>query len=168
MRRIVSVVILIPLVFVAGCASIIAGKNQLIGINSNPDQAQIAIKDEYNQVVYRGTTPTSVTLKKGDGYFHGKDYTVEISKEGYSNQVVTIKSSAGGWYLLGNILVGGLIGWFIVDPLTGAMWTLSPEKVNVELQKPGSSLSKLEPNELHIVLLEDVPASLRDKMVRIK
>ena len=38
-----------------------------------------------------------------------------------------------GWYIGGNILVGGLIGWFIVDPLTGAMYTL-PKEVNADLR----------------------------------
>lgn len=165
--KILSVLVLILFVFTAGCASIVSGKSQLIGINSNPDQAQISIKDEYNQMVFKGTTPTTVTLLKGDGYFHGKDYTIEISKDGYSGQVVTIKSTPGGWYLLGNIVVGGLIGWFIVDPLTGAMWTLSPDKVNTELSRKANNANRLGPDEIHIVLLEDVPASLRDKMVPV-
>ncbi|MBI5492099.1 MAG: hypothetical protein HY893_04115 [Deltaproteobacteria bacterium] len=165
--RIISVIVLMALLLSTGCASIIAGKNQLIGINSNPDSAQILIKDEYGQVVFKGTTPTSVLLQKGDGYFHGKDYTVEIAKDGYSKQIVTIKSGPGGWYLLGNIVFGGLIGWFIVDPLTGAMWTLSPDKVNAELSK-NPSTGKLNPNDLYIVLLDDVPANLRDQMVRVK
>lgn len=165
--RILSIVILVLFVFTTGCASIISGSIQHIGVNSNPDQAQISIKDEYNQTVFQGTTPTSVTLRKGDGYFHGKGYTVEISKEGYSKQIVTIKSGANGWYLFGNILLGGLIGWFIVDPITGAMWTLSPDKVNVELRGTNGA-NILKPNEIHIVLLEDVPANLRDKMVPVK
>ncbi|MBI5888695.1 MAG: hypothetical protein HZB82_08315 [Deltaproteobacteria bacterium] len=151
-----------------GCASIIAGKTQLIGINSNPDSAQISIKDEYGQAVFSGTTPTSILLAKGDGYFHGKDYTVDIAKDGYSKQVVTIKSSAGGWYLFGNIIFGGLIGWFIVDPLTGAMWTLSPEKVNAGLSKNIVNGNRQNPSELYIVLLNDVPINLRDQMVRVK
>jgi len=41
----------------------------------------------------------------------------------------------GGWYIAGNILVGGLIGWFIVDPITGAMWNLEPENVEMALTK---------------------------------
>lgn len=168
MKRIASMMILLPFFLTQGCASIVTGNSQLIGINSNPDQAKITIKDEKNQIVYQGTTPTSVDLKKGDGYFHGKNYTVEIAKEGYSGQAVTIKSSVGGWYLLGNIVVGGLIGWFIVDPLTGAMWTLSPENINAGLQKSGNSLSRFDSNEIHIVLLKNVPENLRDKMVRLK
>jgi len=35
------------------------------------------------------------------------------------------------WYLAGNIVFGGIAGWLIVDPLTGAMWRLSPKEVNV-------------------------------------
>ena len=76
--KIISVLVLISLLFSTGCASIIAGKDQLIGINSNPDSAQIIIKDEYGQVVFKGTTPTSVLLKKGDGWlFKASCYSKE-------------------------------------------------------------------------------------------
>lgn len=33
-----------------------------------------------------------------------------------------------GWYI-GNLLFGGIIGLLIVDPATGAMWTLIPRKL---------------------------------------
>lgn len=143
-----SILLLFMIILTGGCASIIGEKAQLIGINSNPDSAQITIKDEYNQVIFKGTTPTSVTLKKGDGYFHGKDYAVELDKEGYSKQVVVIKSTPSGWYIGGNLIFGGLglIGWFIVDPATGAMWTLSPDKINTDfdaLKGKGTGSSRI-------------------------
>lgn len=158
-------------ILLAGCATIVGKTEQLVAINSTPDQAQIAITDERGQSIFKGATPTTVLLKKGDGYFHGKDYTMTLSKEGYATQTITITSSANAWYIGGNILFGGLIGWFIVDPLTGAMWTLSPEQVAATLNE-GSTTSPtskniLQPDQVHIVLLEDVPPALRDKMVKI-
>jgi len=39
-----------------------------------------------------------------------------------------------GWYW-GNILIGGLIGMLVVDPLTGAMYKL-PDGANANLGNP--------------------------------
>lgn len=44
------------------------------------------------------------------------------------------KSMEAGWYIAGNLLVGGILGWLIVDPLSGAMWTLSPAQVDARLE----------------------------------
>ena len=115
--------------------------------------------------VFTGETPATVTLAKGDGYFHGKDYTITISKTGYADQVVVVESSPNGWYILGNLLFGGLIGWFIVDPLTGAMWNLTPDAIDAELVT--NTESKNGTQSLTIVLLENVPEGLRGKMVRL-
>ena len=67
-------------------------------------------------------------------------------------------------YLFGNIPLGGLIGWVIVDPITGAMWTL--EDLNVDLVAESLSYIPTE-NKLWIVSLDQVPESPRQRMVRI-
>ena len=81
-------------------------------------------------------------------------------------QTVTVDTKANGWYIGGNILLGGLIGWLIVDPATGAMWTLDTKEINATLaaSKQGTII---EPNKAGIVLLQDVPLSLRSKMVKV-
>jgi hypothetical protein len=43
-----------------------------------------------------------------------------------------LDSTLSGWYF-GNILIGGLIGLLIVDPLTGAMYDLEPENIEQSL-----------------------------------
>jgi hypothetical protein len=48
------------------CATIVGDKNQLLGINSNPDKATVSIQDEMGKDVFSGETPLTVTLKKGD------------------------------------------------------------------------------------------------------
>ena len=75
-----------------------------------------------------------------------KKYTVKISKEGYAVQTVTVDTKANGWYIGGNILLGGLIGWLIVDPATGAMRTLDTKEINATLaaSKQGTII---EPNK---------------------
>lgn len=67
--------LILVLVF-AGCATIIGDRTHLMPINSTPDSATVLITDEKGLQVFRGQTPTSVTLQKSDGsYWGGKDYT---------------------------------------------------------------------------------------------
>lgn len=49
------------------------------------------------------------------------------------------ESDATAWYIGGNLLFGGLIGWLIVDPASGAMWHFDPEQVSVLLNPKGTA-----------------------------
>ena len=64
------------------------------------------------------------------------------------------------------MVFGELIGWLIVDPLTGAIWTLDTNKVDVTLQSAKEGML-MKANKNGIILLQDVPVSLRNKMVRV-
>lgn len=151
-----------------GCATILGDKTQLVPISSTPSDASLLITDEKGVQVFKGLTPTSVLLQKSDGsYWGGKSFTVKISKEGYTTQTIPITSSANGWYIGGNILFGGLIGWFIVDPLNGAMYTLSTEQITTNLGAKVAQNDSTTDNSISIVLLQDVPVSLRHKMKRV-
>jgi hypothetical protein len=74
--------------------------------------------------IHQGKTPTTVELKAGRGWFLAGDYSVKYSKDGYADKTVPVKQNLNGWYVFGNLLIGGLIGWVIVDPITGAMYTV--------------------------------------------
>lgn len=155
-------------IFLSGCATIVGEKTQLVAVNSSPSDAVVKIKDEKGVEVFKGKTPTTVTLHKSDGsYWGGKEYIVTISKDGFESQIIPIVSSPNGWYIAGNIAFGGLIGWFVVDPLSGAMYNLSPEQVNTSLSTTISHNQTLDDGNISIVLLEDVPNDLRKKMTRI-
>ncbi|WP_168012398.1 hypothetical protein [Halomonas salinarum] len=148
----------------SGCASIVGETDQGVTINSTPSKADVVITDESSKQVFAGTTPTTVQLSKADGtYFGGKTYTVEISKDGYDNRTLMIDSSPNGWYIGGNLVFGGLIGWLIVDPLTGAMYNLSPDNIDASLGEKVATSDNGD-KEINLVLLQDVPAHMRDKM----
>ena len=153
------------LLLVASCASIIGKSVYPVAITSKPDQADITIVDETGKTVFAGKTPTTVSLSTKAGYFQGKDYTVTFSKPGYAKQTAQIKRGVSGWYIAGNLVFGGLIGWLIVDPLTGAMWTL-PDETTATLS-PQMSMQHSDVS-MQVVLLDDVPNSLRSKMVRVQ
>lgn len=150
----------------AGCASIIGGKLQTISIKSNPTDAELLVYDvrKGNEII-NAKTPYVATLERGAGYFKKAKYRVVIKKEDYESKEILIEGSPNGWYIGGNFLFGGLIGWLIVDPATGAMWTLEPKDVQADLTKKVSLLQQKE--GLMIVLtskLHELPESLRDKM----
>jgi hypothetical protein len=127
------------------------------------------VKDEANRELYQGATPTSVTLAKSDGsYFGGKSYSVIVSKAGYQTQTIPVKAGVNGWYIGGNFIFGGLIGWLIVDPLNGGMYTLSPDSVHASLSGGETTHNNTATDgSISIVLIEDVPQKLLGQMTRI-
>lgn len=160
-------VLLTTTIFLNGCATIMGqGGPESLNVRSAPDQATVVITDESGTKIFEGKTPTVLSLEKYKGFFSGKKYKVGISKPGYNEQTLSINTRVNGWYLGGNLLFGGLIGWLIVDPATGAMWTLDTKEVNVTLAASQEG-GIITPNKTGIVLLQDVPLSLRDKMVKV-
>ena len=161
-RKLVSFCCCLFLLLATGCASIIKGQEQTFNIQSDPNQAQVIITDQKtNTVVWQQDTPFMITLKKGDGYFKGKTYHVKVSKSGYKDVEFDINKRVSGWYIGGNLVFGGLIGYLIVDPLTGAMWVLEPETTanvsvtdNTIFVRLLSDLSEEEKSRLRPITLE--------------
>jgi len=114
-----------------GCASLISGSSQVVSLSSSPPGATVDVVSKKGKVIYSGTTPAMVSLKRGRGYFAGADLKLRVSKDGYDPRELPIKNSLNPWYL-GNIVFGGLIGLLVVDPLTGAMFAL-PDSVHADL-----------------------------------
>ncbi len=169
MKTIIKPLSLIMLLIFMGCATIVGDKTHLMPLNSTPSDATVTIVDETGTEIFKGKTPTSVTLEKSTGKYWGKkSYTVKISKDGFKTQTIPVTAHANGWYIGGNIIFGGLIGWFIVDPFNGAMYNLTPDKINASLGREEAHNNTGAGGSIYIVLLEDVPQHLRDKMVRIK
>lgn len=159
---------LLATIVLASCATIM-GKSapETLSVRSTPDQASVVITDESGTKIFEGKTPTSLPLEKKKGFFSGKKYDVKILKEGYSEKIVTVDTKVGGWYV-GNLLFGGVIGFLIIDPATGAMWTLNTNEVNVSFDEIKQGTITKPSNATNIVLLQDVPFSLRDKMIRVQ
>ncbi|WP_411384411.1 hypothetical protein ACK3BK_12405 [Pseudomonas sp. L7] len=145
-----------------GCASIIGDSKYPVTIASTPPEASFDIVNRSGQVIYNGVTPTVVTLQSGERYFRGETYTLRFKKEGYPDRQVELDSSVSGWYW-GNLLLGGVIGMLIVDPITGAMYKL-PERVSTDM---GAKVS-IAPNQLQISTVDDLSPEQRAQLVQIK
>jgi len=162
-----TMIVLLISVLLISCATIM-GKSgpETLNVRCTPEQASVIITDESGVKIFEGKTPTTLPLEKKKGYFSGKKYTVKITKDGYAAHTLTVDTRLNGWYIGGNLLFGGLIGWLIVDPLTGAMWTLDKNEINATLDASKQG-AMMQTNKIGIVLLQDVPLSLREKMVKI-
>jgi len=114
-----------------GCATIMHGTSQKIGISSSPTGAKVSV----DNIAY-GNTPLFADLKRGD------DHIVTIELEGFQKVQLTVTKSASGW-VWGNIIFGGIIG-LAVDAITGGLYDLSPEQLNAELKKQsiGATIKK--------------------------
>lgn len=134
MNKVFAFFIMLGVFVMTGCATIVGDDTQLVQVNSNPAGAAFEIKDDSGRVVAQGKTPQGVTLAKSDGsYFGKKSYQIMFTKEGVQPVTLPIKASANGWYIGGNIVFGGLIGWLAVDPFNGGMYTLKPKEINPTL-----------------------------------
>ena len=159
----VSIVLAVSMSF-SSCASIINGSKQKITFNSTPSGASITVLNDKKEEVFTGMTPSFAQLKRGKGYFKSAEYTVIVEKKGYGRQKIHLSSSISGWSF-GNILVGGLIGLLIVDPISGGMWKLEPKEIDHTFESV--ALKKGE-RALFIALKEDVPKKLADKLIKIQ
>lgn len=124
------------LLFLASsCASIISGSDKTINITSTPTKSEYSIRQKSGKIIKQGITPDTVTLQTGDGYFTSANYDIDFTLQDYITKTYSLNSRLNMWYF-GNIIfpvTGVLIGMGLVDPLTGAMWTL-PDQVDVTLQ----------------------------------
>lgn len=152
-----------------GCASIVHSGPRSVSIGSQPPGAKATVskhlKDGGLEVVSVQTTPCTVALKPKAGYFKGQAYRVAIELPGHAPATVELKPTMSGWFL-GNIVFGGVIGLLIVDPATGAMWNLTPDKIEQPLSPLQAAM--VRSGEGFVVMLpEQLTTAEKTAMVRI-
>jgi len=125
------------------CATIISGSRQGVRIFSEPSAATVYINE-----IQVGKTPIIRSLKRN------QEYRVAIELEGFQRYETRLSREFNNWYL-GNLILGGLIG-LIIDPITGAIYKLTPEELNAKLDK-GTAFSTKGKNIYLTVSLEIDP-----------
>lgn len=141
------------------CATIVTPSSYPLAINCNPPGSKVEIVDKHGVTVFMGTTPTTLKLKAGAGFFSPARYTVYFFNDGYDQTVVSINARLDGWYF-GNILIGGFLGMLIIDPATGAMWKIDERVLNVDLVPNNQQV-------LNIIDIKDLPEEYKDHLVKI-
>ncbi len=155
MRKLLLTLLISPILTLFGCSTIVNGTTEQVNIHSTPSEATIRLLSSNGAVIRETNGSLSYELKRSNGYFKKAHYSIEVASPGYETQIISLETSLnGGWYIAGNILVGGIIGWFIVDPATGGMWRIeAPEGKDI--------------NSLHVTLKDDVSEELLSNAVKI-
>ena len=108
-----------------GCASVVNGSRQSIGISSSPSGAGVVVDG-----ARVGVTPMIADIERG------KTHVVSIEMPGYHTRQLTLTKSMSG-RVWGNLLwspAGFLIGLGI-DAVSGSMYKLSPEQLVTTLHR---------------------------------
>ncbi|HXC02477.1 MAG TPA: hypothetical protein VNU49_07470 [Opitutaceae bacterium] len=151
--------------FAGGCASIVHSGNRTININTEPVGAKATISKPDGTVVSMQTTPCTFSLDPKRGYFKGQNYILTLELTGYKTTEVELQPELSGWYF-GNIVFGGIIGLIIVDPITGSMWNITPDKIDQPLSSSQAALIR-EHKGFVVVLVSQITDNERNQMVRI-
>lgn len=148
-----------------GCSSIVHGGSRTISVATQPQGAKATISKNTGELVSVNTTPFTVTLDPKRGYFKGQAYNVRLELPGYKSAEVSIEPTMSGWYW-GNLIFGGLIGMLAVDPVTGSMWNLTPDKIQQSLTPSQAELIK-SGSGFVVVLASQLTPAERASMVKI-
>lgn len=110
------------------CATMTRGTTQEFTVESSPPGAQASTSNGFECAA----TPCTFRMSRKDAF------NITVSKDGYVSQtheVTSNMSGAGGAALVGNVLVGGIIGG-AVDASSGALNDLKPNPLVVALRTP--------------------------------
>lgn len=129
---------------VSSCATIISGSKQNIKFSSNPSTATIFIDE-----VEVGKTPFEMKLARKS------EHSVMIKLDGYQTYETKLTKKFNAWYI-GNIVFGGLIG-IIVDPITGAIYNLSPDDISAQMNK--GTAFKSNGKDIYIAIAMNIDSS---------
>lgn len=140
MKRVIFATLLLLIFLLSGCATIIKGGDpQAIQFKSEPSDVKLTIKNlDSGDIISSTKTPQMVLLPKSNGFFRYASYMASFEKEGFEKKDITIEPNVSIWYIGGNLLFGGVLGYLIVDPATGAMWQFSEDQYGVMLNPAGT------------------------------
>ena len=127
----------------ASCATIVSGSRQKILISSEPSAATVLIND-----VEVGKTPITQNLKRN------QNYQLVLKIDGYKPYETALSKEFNAWYI-GNIVFGGIIG-LIVDPITGAMFKLSPKEINANLSGTTAAVGPRKEGVIYLDVRMDI------------
>ena len=130
------------------------------------ERAAVVITDERGFKVLNRWTPTVMSLANDAGA-QNKTYRIMISAAGTPSHERQLKAKRDGWYIRGSRVFADSIGGLVVDPQTGAMYTISVQDAgNLFAETVAQSSGNLA-SGTYVLLVSDVPARLKPKMTRV-
>jgi len=122
MKVFINIFALSSLLLLTGCATMINGTKQTVGIASTPGFADVKIDNQYV-----GKTPITVKLKRNS------DHVIRIELDGYEPYELICSREMSGW-VFGNLVLGGPMG-LAIDVISGGVYRLTPEQVRADLRE---------------------------------
>ncbi len=114
-----------------GCGTIMCGPQQKVVLDSQPTGAEVLVYDSHGEIVFQKTTPCVAKLRRREhDVMQSANYVVLIKKEGYVPAQFPLIGVVNRAYFA-NILNAGI--GYAVDPMTGGMWTLAPQPMDINL-----------------------------------
>ncbi len=180
MKKIIGPAALAGSLALGGCASIISDSDYPVTFNASPEGVSYTVVNAKKDLVMAsGMTPDTVVLPADNGFFSRASYVVTFEKENYESVSMPLKAGMDGWYI-GNVILGGLLGILIIDPATGAMWSLddrvdvglTPAPVTPPVTQPiAPPVPEAEPdqqvNDLSVLTYDQVPHAYRADLIRL-
>lgn len=111
--------LLIVLIMASGCATVVKGSKQSIGVQTDPEGASCELVREGQVIGSVSPTPGEVEVEKDKD-----NIEVTCKKKGFNPASDSISSSFQQW-TLGNLLIGGIIG-VAIDAGSGAAMQYPP------------------------------------------
>jgi len=117
-----SILVAASIAALTGCATIMHGTSQDIGLQSSPTNAKVLVDG-----LPMGNTPVVAKLSRKDNHI------VKMNLDGYQPFEATLTRGTSGW-VWGNVVFGGLIG-LAVDAMSGGLYNLSPNQISGQLSQ---------------------------------
>ncbi|SFT39682.1 hypothetical protein SAMN05216474_0328 [Lishizhenia tianjinensis] len=118
------------------CATIVNGNESIVSIETtnilpqNSTGATYKIFTEYGELLREGRCPEQVVLKAGGFYFKRFVYHIKIEQPGFDPKYFVLRPRVDGLYGWNILFGGGALGLLLVDPVSGAMYTLEGQNVS--------------------------------------
>lgn len=142
-RSVCLITALAFLLSVAGCCTIVSGRNQNLPVITTPSGARVIVNGVQQQ------SPCTLVLDRKQPL-----YQVRVEKEGYEPTEITLRKGVNGW-IWGNLLLGGIIG-LIIDITTGSVNKFTPTELEINMVQKQLGMNDLKGKDILFVKLEEL------------
>ena len=125
-----------------GCATIIEGSGQSVGIATNPPGASCVVDRKGDRLGMVAPTPGSLRLEKSKN-----DLTVTCKKDGFESATTSQTPRFVGT-TFGNIIIGGVVG-VIIDAASGANYVY-PSEMKLDLAPTIIPIASIPPEVMPV------------------
>lgn len=127
MNRHVHIVMVLVVSFCMGaCATIKHGTMQSFRVDHKyGHEADVEITDRKGRIIYRGSTPFDISLRRSNSYFKSARYIISENSSAVDlarRDTISFRINMDYWKNIGYFNV---IGLTVIDPALGGMWSSS-------------------------------------------